>query len=273
MTRRHTYRPVASRALAPAATVAAFIAAVGASVASEPTTPANPTSETDMSQTTDEQSAPLKRELDDLRERFNDRADDHTKRVYDAGVAAVKASGIEQTAKQVGDKAPQFILPDAVGNEVSLDELLAEGPVVLTWYRGGWCPYCNIQLRAYQQILPQIRSLGASLAAVSPETPDNSLDTAQKNELEFAVLSDKGHTVASKFGLTYTLESDVAEIYSKHFDLLAFNGDDSNQLPVSATYVIDQDRTIRFAFIDADYRNRAEPSDVVEALRSIATEQ
>jgi peroxiredoxin len=133
---------------------------------------------------------------------------------------------------------------------VPLSDLLQHGPVVVAFYRGGWCPYCNLELRALQKSLPEIEKLGAQLVAISPQTPDSSLSTQQKDKLRFQVLSDKHSAVARQFGLVFTLPEEIRTIY-KGFghDLAVRNGDDSFELPFPATYVIGQDRIIRFAFV------------------------
>lgn len=174
--------------------------------------------------------------------------------------------GILERAVNVGDRAPDFSLSDPQFKMVQLSKLLSDGPVVLTWYRGGWCPYCNIQLRAMQEVLPEIKALGGSLVALSPEIPDNSLDTREKNALEYYVLSDLGNRVAREYNLVYKLPARVAEQFEGRLDISAHNGDDSLELPLSATYVIDQDGTVTYAFIDTDYRNRAEPAEILSAL-------
>ena len=138
---------------------------------------------------------------------------------------------------------------------------------MLTWYRGGWCPYCNIALRGFQKKLPEIRDEGASLVAISPETPDNSLSTAEKDHLEFEVLSDHGNKVAQAYGVAYKLPAVIAE--QSRARLTKYNRDDSGTLPLGVTYVIDREGVIRYAFVDADYRKRAEPSDVLAALRGL----
>lgn len=200
---------------------------------------------------------------------FITRAPVDTARVYDEGVETVRKTGIELDAKNVGDTAPGFSLPNATGQTVRLAELLEDGPVVLTWYRGGWCPYCNIALRDLQERLPEFERLGATLVAVSPELPDKSLDTQEKNELEFVVLSDEGNRVAGAYGIAFKLPEPVVDKFRGRLDIPAYNGDESWSLPLAATYVIDRSGTIRWAFVDADYRNRAEPADVLEALRDL----
>lgn len=185
------------------------------------------------------------------------------------GNKQVTASGVVENAKQVGDRAPDFTLKNADGKDVSLSSLLEDGPVILLWYRGGWCPYCNLTLHYYQDYLPQIEATGATLVALTPELPDKSLDTAQKNELEFEVLSDVGNKIAGDYGVVFELSPEMHQLYEEHVKLHSFNGDDSGTLPLSATYVIDQDGTITYAFLDVDYTRRAEPSVVVEAVKAI----
>jgi peroxiredoxin len=141
--------------------------------------------------------------------------------------------------------------------------------VILTWYRGGWCPYCNITLHYLQEYLPQFQAAGANLLALTPELPDSSLNTSEKHSLKFAVLSDLHNGVAKEYGIVFTLIEEVATAYQNGFGLHEYNGDESNELPLSATYIIDQDGIVRWAFLDKDYRNRAEPADILVALKGL----
>lgn len=193
-------------------------------------------------------------------------APDHIKIAYQGGLDAVEESGIVNTAISLGDKAPDFILQNAQGKETSLYETLKKGPVILTWYRGGWCPYCNITLRYLQQSLPAFKAKGARLIALTPELPDNSLSTTEKHQLAFEVLSDINNKVAEKYGIVFKLTPEVAELYNKAFGLDEHNGNKSHELPLAATYVIDQNGEIKYSFLDIDYRNRAEPADILAAL-------
>jgi len=212
---------------------------------------------------------PVEKELNEYKRAFEKKVPADLVKTYEAGIELVRKSGVLEKAIKVGDKAPDFELPDATGKTVKLSELTANGPVVLTWYRGGWCPYCNIQLRGMQKLLPEMKAAGATLLALSPEKPDNSLSTAEKNKLEFIVLSDKGNTAARKFGVVYKLPEKVADSFKERIDLAKLNGDDSMELPLAATYVIDAEGKVRYAFIDADYRKRAEPKDVLEAVKKL----
>lgn len=200
------------------------------------------------------------------------KSDPGTKKAYAAGIQAVKESGIEKQAVQVGQKAPDFMLKNAKGEDVALSEFLKSGPVVLTWYRGGWCPYCNLTLAALQKALPDIKAAGAQLVALTPELPDKSLTTIEKNALKFQVLTDLNHEVAKRYGIAFELTPDVASRYKKHFDLRAYNGTSAGDttLPLAATYIIDRDGVVRYAFLDADYRKRAEPAEIVAFLQKMS---
>lgn len=189
---------------------------------------------------------------------------------YDAGLQAIRDAGVPEQAINTTDKAPDFTLTNATGETVTLSEQLKNGPVVLTWYRGGWCPYCNITLHYLQEQLPEFEKAGATLLALTPEVPDSSLSTAEKLQLEFEVLSDVGNKVAGEYGIVFDLTPEVATAYQNSFDLESFNGDDSYQLPLAATYVIDTDGVVRYAFIDADYRNRAEPKELLKVLQLLS---
>ncbi|NEQ99364.1 MAG: AhpC/TSA family protein [Cyanothece sp. SIO2G6] len=179
-------------------------------------------------------------------------------------------SGIVDRSLKLGDMLPAIALLNATGQTVDIQALLANGPVVMTFYRGGWCPYCNLELRAYQQVLPEIKALGATLVAITPETPDNSLSTTEKNELEFEVLSDVGNQVARQIGLVFTLPKSLRPIYTSFgIDVPAHNGDQNFELPLAATYVINPDGTVIHAFVDADYTKREEPEIIVNVLKKL----
>lgn len=179
-------------------------------------------------------------------------------------------SGLAEKALHQGEKAPDFELPDAHGKPVKLSTLLAKGPVVLIFYRGGWCPYCNLQLRSYQQALPDIHALGAELVAVSPQTPDKSQSTAEVDGLAFPVLSDKGNQVARRFRLVFRVPDDVYRAYEGFgINLETANGDATHELPMPGTYVVDRDGTIRFAYVNADYRVRAPVQRLLQVLHTM----
>ncbi|MCP5414503.1 MAG: AhpC/TSA family protein [Chromatiaceae bacterium] len=180
----------------------------------------------------------------------------------------LETMGITDRSLKTGDRAPDFLLPNHLGRPRRLTELLADSVVVLSFYRGGWCPYCNMELHALQQSLPEIRASGAELVAISPELPDKTLDTQARHALEFDVLSDRGNRVSEAFGLAFELPEQLRPIYrSLGIDIPAYNGDTSFTLPVPATYVVDSDGIIRFHFVNADYTRRLEPDELLRALR------
>lgn len=151
-------------------------------------------------------------------------------------------------------------MPNVRGENVFLYHFLNNGPVVLSFYRGGWWPFCNLELRALQRTLLEIKELGGQLIAVSPHLPDNSLSTAEKLAIEFEVLSDVGNQVAREFGFVFSLPEILRPVY-KNFGIAleAANGDSSFELPVPATYVMNQEGVIQLDFVDVDYTKRAEP--------------
>lgn len=215
------------------------------------------------------ESPTLRSMLEEKQAKFELKADDEKKRIYAEGIESVVNSGITESALQVGEIAPDFVLKNAVGESVSLKDYLAKGPVVLTWYRGGWCPYCNLTLKKLQEELPNFKANGASLLALTPEVPDSSMNTTEKHHLEFEVLSDAGNGVAKDYGVVFKLTEEVAKIYNERFGLNQYNGDASNELPLAATYIIDTNGKVTFAFLDADYRNRTEPSELTEKLKAM----
>ncbi|BHH85589.1 peroxiredoxin-like family protein [Desulforhopalus sp. 52FAK] len=183
---------------------------------------------------------------------------------------ALKARELEQYAPKPGDIFPAFTLSNQSGEVTRLADLLAKGPVVVTFYRGGWCPYCNLELRAYQEVLDKITAAGANLVAISPELPDASLTTIEKNELQFTVLSDPGAKYAKSLGIVFTLPDSLKPIYQEFgIDVEHHNGSGQFDLPLAATFVIDTNGKVLFSDVNADYTYRAEPSEVVQALNSI----
>lgn len=180
---------------------------------------------------------------------------------FEQAIQILVNGGIAVNAVNVGHKAPNFSLPDQLGDTVTLSSVLQRGPAVLVFYRGDWCPYCDLTLRAYQRILPQIEALGASLIAISPQTPDNTLTTVEKKELTFSALSDVGNMVARTYGLVF-----VTPEAARHPGISAANGDQSWELPVPGTFVIARDGTINLAFVDPNWTHRLEPTELLKAL-------
>ena len=210
----------------------------------------------------------LKDELDKLRAASAQKFPPETLAVMQGATKDLIASGIAEQSASEGSAAPDFSLPNAHGEPVASGALWEDGPAVVSFYRGGWCPYCNIELKALQDRLPEIEALGARLVAITPETPDKALSTQEKNEIGFDVLSDDGNRVASAFGLTFRLPDAVNQLYKGFgIDLEASNGEASQTLPVPATFVIGKGGKVLKAFVDADYTRRAEPDEVIAALK------
>jgi peroxiredoxin len=209
----------------------------------------------------------LKEQLAEYRAGWFKRVPVERQAIMERHIAELR-NGLAKTALKVGDRAPAIVLDNAKGEAVDVGALLRQGPVIVAFYRGGWCPYCNLELRAFQQALPEIKAAGAALVAISPEKPDDTLSTAEKNALSFEVLSDVGQKVGRAFGLVYTFSDELKSAYQGFgLDIPTKNGVvDEWALPISATYAIDRDGIIIYAYRDADYRDRADPQDVLAAL-------
>ena len=213
----------------------------------------------------------LKQELAEYRAGWFKRVPAERQAIMERHIAQLR-NGLAKTALKVGDRAPSIVLSNARGDTVDVGTLLKRGPVVVAFYRGGWCPFCNLELRAFQRLLPDIEAAGASLVAISPEKPDDSLSTAEKNALTFEVLSDVGQKVGRAFRLVYDFSDELKSAYNGFdLDIPAKNGTVGEwALPISATYIIDRDGLIVYAYTDADYRDRADPIDILAVLKRTA---
>jgi peroxiredoxin len=210
-------------------------------------------------------------QLEEFRTAWAARVGDGIAGIVRDDITDLRSSGILDRAARAGDRFPDVALPDARGRAASVAALAADGPVVATFYRGGWCPYCNIELRAYQQRLDAFRELGARLVAISPERPDEGAETALKNGLGFPVLSDAGGRLADALGIRFRLSPRIEALYRRFgHDLPAVNGDGEWALPMPATFVVARGGRIRAAFVDPDYRVRTDPEDALAVLRADA---
>jgi peroxiredoxin len=191
--------------------------------------------------------------------------------VFESDQADLAAGGVPAGAVSVGDTLPAFALSDATGQTRTLEELTADGPAVIVFYRGGWCPYCNLTLRSYQQdLLPRLGAYSARLVAISPETPDASLNTQEKAELDFAVLSDAGADLASALGLTFApSENGLAAQRELGVDIRSTRADGGTVLPMPTVLIIDRDGIVRFVDIHPDYTGRTEVDDILAALQTL----
>ncbi|WP_353571761.1 peroxiredoxin-like family protein [Candidatus Albibeggiatoa sp. nov. BB20] len=185
-------------------------------------------------------------------------------------IKTLSQSGIIEGAPKVGETLKDFRLSNHLGDTRDLAQLRQKGAVVVTFYRGGWCPYCNLELRAYQEVLQDIKAAGAILVAITPELPDESLSTSEKNELAFEVLTDTNSDYARELGLVFTLPEELRPVYESFgIEIEKHNGKGQFDLPLAATFIVDADGYIVFAVIDADYTLRAEPTDIVKKLKSL----
>jgi peroxiredoxin len=188
--------------------------------------------------------------------------------VFDRNVQRLLAQGLPGDVITAGDTVASFTLTDATGASVSLEQILATGPAVIVFYRGGWCPYCNIALRTYQtELLPQLGAFGARLVAISPQTPDESLSTAEKDELDFTVLSDPGSRLAHTMGIAFEEADDVLDAQRQlGLDLTEVNAEGAIRLPRPTVLIVDRNRTVRFVDIQSDYTSRTEVDTILKAL-------
>jgi peroxiredoxin len=200
---------------------------------------------------------------------FSAKADPQKIKDFNDGVQAVAESGVLERAKKTGDIAPDFTLLDSKGDTVQLSELLKTGPVVMIWYRGEWCPYCNIALQDIQSHYDAFEQAGAHVVAISPETTDRALMAQGKLDLDFHVLSDEQSKAAEEYGVAYTLPKKIAGYLQDAFDIHTANNDERNLLPLAASYVIAQDGTISYAYLDADYRKRAETTTLITEVQKL----
>jgi peroxiredoxin len=189
----------------------------------------------------------------------------------DTIIDKAKAFKDGENATKIGEKAPIFELPDPQGNLVALNSLLDKGPVVVTFYRGDWCPYCNLQLRALQARLNDIHSLGATLVAISPQVPDGSLTKNEITEMEFIVLSDQDAKVAEQFGVAWEVPEFLMEHMrvDRNLDLETINNGNRNILPIPATFILDTNGVVKWSYVNVDYRTRSEPNEIIDALKKL----
>ncbi len=208
--------------------------------------------------------------LKELRANLSNMLPAEALQVFDKDAKALQKKHVSILKLNKGDKAPDFSLSNATGETIKLSDLLENGKVVLTFYRGTWCPYCNLQLNRYQQALSEIQDAGAQLVAISPQTPNESLNIKEKNELQFEVLSDNGNIVARQYTTVFKNDdTPINTMAALGFDFDAHYSDDSKEIPIPAVFIISQDGTISFASTEGgDYRNRVEVSTIINALKN-----
>lgn len=190
--------------------------------------------------------------------------------VLSRSTSLLQEQHLAEGVSKEGDIFPAFSLPDSEGITHDLASLLAKGPIIVSFYRGGWCPYCVMELKALRAIIEQLPELGATLVAISPETSKHSADTKVRNDLNFMILSDKDNGLARECGLVFKIPPDLLTQYQNFgFDIESHNGNDKFELPIPATYIVDQQGVIRFAFVEEDYTCRVEPEKLLGILKSL----
>ncbi len=212
----------------------------------------------------------LTRQLEAFMAGLLERTDPQTGQALRQAAQALSEAGLLDNALRAGDLAPDFALPDQSGRVVSLHELLSRGPVVLTFFRGGWCPFCTIALRALARIRPELRRQGAEVVAISPQTTGNARETADRNGLAFPILADHGNEVARRYGLVWELSPEMQAVYERlGHPLPRINGTNEWTLPVPAGFVVGRDGKVAYAHVDARLTRRLDPTAALAAVREL----
>jgi len=216
----------------------------------------------------------LKEEIKKMQEEMLPQIPDDVLKLLFSKTEELVNSGIAEHTLNEGDGIPQINLPNAVGKMIDVNSMLKDGPVVISFYRGAWCPYCNLELKALQQALSEIKLLDAQLIAISPNTPDNSISSIEKHGLEFEVLTDAGNKIAKEFKLVFNLADELRPIFKQfNFDVPKYNGDESWELPIPATYIVNTDGRIVHSFVNADYTQRMEPNEIISKLKELTVQK
>lgn len=212
----------------------------------------------------------LTEELSNARAQNAKKRTKDTAELYDREYQMALENDLAKNALKVGDRIPEFTLGNALGKLVSSKELLAKGPIVISFYRGGWCPYCNLELRAYQAKLGEIKEAGGQLVAISPALADDSMSVIEKHNLEFEVLSDVDSIVCKKFGIVVPLSKELAATYEKNgLSVAKTNGNKNYDLPLGATYVVNKDGVVVECYVSYDYTTRMDPKVAIGALKKL----
>jgi peroxiredoxin len=212
----------------------------------------------------------LQQELNAVEQMVREKTPPHVMPTIEASIHAVKKWGLERRALQSGETIRDFELPDATGAMVKSLELRTRGPLLIVFYRGAWCPFCNLALQALQERYSEIASRGVTLVAISPQTPDHSLSLREKHNLRFPVLSDIGNKVAQQFGIVFELDHGLKVVQAQFgVDIPSFNGDQSFQLPVPAVFLVSKDGKVLDSFVEVNYMKRLAPETAIAWIDEI----
>jgi peroxiredoxin len=207
--------------------------------------------------------------LNQQRKTFSQKMPKDVVELHNQNIKDMKSAGLEKQALKIGDKVPDVEV-NFHGTVRKLSQIYAVTPVVLKFYRGGWCPYCMAELKHYDSLNDEFKKAGAQIIAFSPDTEQMSGKTQSTNHLDFDVLSDANHAIARKFGLVYKVDQKVVDSLKKSgIDLSVYQGTSTHELAIPGTFVIGKDGRIIFSYVDADYRVRAEPSEVLKVVKSV----
>lgn len=212
----------------------------------------------------------LQKELGAVAQMVRQKTPPHVMPTIEGTTKRLKDSGLENHALQTGQTMPDFELPDATGEMVRSVELRSQGPLLITFYRGSWCPFCNLALLAFQERNAEIKTRGVTLLAISPQTPDHSLTLQEKHSLQFPVLSDAGNKVARQFGIVFALDPGLKTVQEQFgVDIPTYNGDRTFELPVPATFLVSTDGKVLKSYVEADYMQRLDPETALAWVREL----
>lgn len=206
-------------------------------------------------------------EIEYLNQELSSQLPNEILEAFGMSIEDLKTKNMEANSIQIGDQMPEFSLPNALGKIINSEDIFKNGKVIIAFYRGNWCPYCNLELKFLQDHLSEIKNKGASLIAVSPQSPDHSLSMVEKNNLEFEVLTDINNDLAKKLGITFQLQDFVIPYYHElGINLSDFNRNNENSLPVPAVFVVDENRVVTYKFLDVNYMNRVDVEELISVL-------
>lgn len=209
----------------------------------------------------------LTKQIEHLNQELSSQLPQEILETFRKSIEDLKTRKIEENSIQIGNQMPEFSLPNALGKIINSEDILKDGKMILVFYRGSWCPYCNLELKFLQDHLSRIKDKGAALVAVSPQSPDHSLNMAEKNNIEFEVLTDVDNNLAKKLGITFQLQDFVIPHYkSLGINLFDFNKNNDNVLPVPAVFIVDENRMVTYKFLDVNYMNRVDMEELIQAL-------